>query len=458
MDMRKRILALLLVFFAGMTASVYAAPGTNCAPPTAQEKAAGLGASGMVCDSDRKAVGNSGSAKQYLETKLTGAAKERGSVSVTRMNPTYACRLAEFLKAADAAGQNIMIFSGWRSGAAQANAVRKSRPGYACTSGASCPHPSGRAADLTFNGVTPKTVASCKTNTACVWAHENADRFKLTFPLMPGRAKITEPWHIEPVERSSVSSNETCEGITGPGTPTKDPFGDRETDGPPSAPITSNLRELIQPQPTPPQQPTLPQQPLPQQQPLAQAFQPTPQASASPASGGQPGAPVGTPTSVGSSGSGSTAIGSIADIAKTDGGTAFDAAMEEQKPSIADQLLSLAYGTSSIGTATEIATTVPIIVSGKDAAALKGKTAASSSTTTLTQKGGLSPTTIPSQTFISKDLTYPQGSASADQGEIGSETWMLSVLEAMRNVLVQLLDMLKPFGIRDAIEGNEEHE
>lgn len=155
-------------------------------------------------------------AKLYLQSKLAGAAKARGAVSTTNMKPVFACRLAEFIKAAQTAGHNIELFSGWRPVEAQQRAVAVSRPGYACTGGSSCPHPQGRAADLLMNGVQVKTLQQCASNPACRWAHANAARAKLVFPL---NGNPLEPWHVEPIERSAVSGGGGCDGSGAPFTP-----------------------------------------------------------------------------------------------------------------------------------------------------------------------------------------------------------------------------------------------
>lgn len=184
-------------------------------------------------------------------------------------------------------------------------------------------------------------------------------------------------------------------------------------------------------QPQQPQQPQIPQQPLPQPQQPFQYFPPIEQKEPPPI------------TSTTSPKQASTTRPTTID-------DDFFEEEKENKPSIADKLLELAFGTSSIGTPVSIATTVPIVVSGKDAATLK-----SASTSTSTASATPNTKAIhPSQTFVSPDLTYP----SAELGP-RSEDETFRYLLQIRAILIQFLELLRPFGIRESIESvtNEEY-
>ncbi|HWP61023.1 MAG TPA: M15 family metallopeptidase [Candidatus Paceibacterota bacterium] len=197
---------------------------------TSADIAGGVPAGTYVCSSDAQLISDPGVAKQDLANNfLTGSAKSRGSASTDTMVPVFACRLDNFLKAAKASGLSILIYSGVRSADTQASlatqAAQAGHPNTACGNGSagleSCPHVQGRAADLTFNGTQGITQAQCQQNSACMWAHENAAKFQLVFPLT---GNPLEPWHIEPVERANVNKDADCNGGTVPSTAPASPF------------------------------------------------------------------------------------------------------------------------------------------------------------------------------------------------------------------------------------------
>lgn len=111
------------------------------------------------------------------------------------MNGDYAGRLRSFVSAGQEAGFSIGITSGFRSPERQAQlwaaALEKygdpeiadnwvARPGKSN-------HGRGIAADLSFGNPAARK-----------WAHANAARFGLTFPMS------WEPWHIEPIGGSKL--------------------------------------------------------------------------------------------------------------------------------------------------------------------------------------------------------------------------------------------------------------
>ncbi|HWO07604.1 MAG TPA: M15 family metallopeptidase [Candidatus Paceibacterota bacterium] len=357
----------------------------------------------------------------YLRTKLTGAAAQRGDVSVTRMNKTFACRLADFLKASESVG-DIKIFSGWRDEAAQQQAVSVSRAGYACRSGASCPHPQGRAADLTFNGLVPKTHAECNALPACRWAHANASRFNLVFPLS---GNPLEPWHIEPVERSSVPQNGPCGG-SGGASAAASPFR-----------VADYVRQALgmQQQPPPPPQPQLAPQPLPQQQSILDSFQPStqliPQGSTQTGTSNQTG--TNTNTNTNNNSNTNTSSSPI---------------------SVIDQLNELAFGTTSQPTTGTSATTAPLVIVG---ATVGGLVPTSNSTSTqFNSSGNLA--VVGQQTFTSNDLRWQPNQTNTPIPGTEQYSRLVQLYTALRDVLVRILEYLKPFSsLRSAQPIDIEH-
>lgn len=138
-------------------------------------------------------------AGEFLVQKLARGYESR-TADVANLKPVVQDRLAAFLAAAEDAGHDIRVISGYRDSARQAvlwrNAVAKygseeaARRWVAPPGGSS--HESGEAIDLQYGdrgaGLGGKRTA------AVAWAHENARKFGMHFPL--GH----EDWHIEPVE------------------------------------------------------------------------------------------------------------------------------------------------------------------------------------------------------------------------------------------------------------------
>ena len=414
----------VLLFLPMLVDASCTVPGTR--PATAEDGAVKLGyiTVGTCIDPNDQNIGTSAAQKvEYLRTKLTGAAAARGSISVTRMNPTFACRLADFLKASELAGYDLKIFSGWRDVNAQNAAVKTARPGYACRGGASCPHPQGRAADLLFNGSQSKTDGQCQANPACRWAHANAGRFQLSFPL---KTHPLEPWHIEPVERSGVPTSGPCSTGTIFAGDTPQPQSQNSI----LSPIADALRSMFgqQPpssqggesQPQLPPQPQLSPQPLGQQQSPSGAFQPQSTPQASPVDVGR-GQQVGTPTG-GSSGS--------------------SGRVQEQPLSVADKLLSLALDEEGYLKPVEVATTVPISIDGSDVAGVSGGSPQQTASTSPSQGSGVALSPSAPQTFLSADVAVHSSGPFAD----ASPSALQAALAEMREALIAVLAYLQPFG------------
>lgn len=136
---------------------------------------------------------------EFLRMKLAKGYESRTG-DVDNLKPVVQDRLAAFLAAAEDAGHDIRVISGYRDDARQAqlwqNALRKygsaaeARKWVAPPGGST--HQSGEAIDLQYGdrgaGLGGKRTA------AVAWAHANAKKFGMHFPL------DHEDWHIEPVE------------------------------------------------------------------------------------------------------------------------------------------------------------------------------------------------------------------------------------------------------------------
>lgn len=122
---------------------------------------------------------------------------------VTKLNPDFACRLMQFIKAV---GGNITIVSGYRSIAKQeklyADDIRShgGKPSGLVAPPGSSKHNYGEAVDLHYDGQFPnKFGKSCQNHAWCIKylpscrkAFEIFSQFNLTYPM------CYEPWHIEP--------------------------------------------------------------------------------------------------------------------------------------------------------------------------------------------------------------------------------------------------------------------
>jgi GH24 family phage-related lysozyme (muramidase) len=136
-------------------------------------------------------------ARTYLRDKLQD--KNRRS-DVDNLHPVMQDRMAAFIDAAEQAGHDIKVVSGHRDFDRQAvlwrNAVRKygsaaeARRHVAPPGGST--HEFGEAVDLSFGDRGPGLGG--KRTAAVEWAHKNAAKYGLSFPL--GH----EDWHIEPHE------------------------------------------------------------------------------------------------------------------------------------------------------------------------------------------------------------------------------------------------------------------
>lgn len=204
--MYKGAVIFVAVLVVGYGAGVVGTAEAACRQITAAEKVLlqarniTLPSNGMVCDTDRSILAILGEGAtdpyQFLLQRLQG----KPASHVKGLNPEFAKRLAAFIQAAEGNGHSIKIFSGYRSVEHQRrlwqNALKKYGSASAARRWVAPPggsnHNKGIAADLKYNGASPRTQAQCQANTACKWAHANAGSAQLRFRLSH------EPWHIEP--------------------------------------------------------------------------------------------------------------------------------------------------------------------------------------------------------------------------------------------------------------------
>ena len=94
-----------------------------------------------------------------------------------------------------------MSTQGCRTYQTQVNYYSTMTPGRAAPPGWSL-HGLGIASDLEFYNSNDSPCPSGRTDKSCPsmgWAHQNASRFGLTFPLL--NASYREDWHIEPINK-----------------------------------------------------------------------------------------------------------------------------------------------------------------------------------------------------------------------------------------------------------------
>ena len=136
---------------------------------------------------------------EYLTAKLAKGYESRKN-DVANLHPVMQDRLAAFMAAAEDAGHDIRVLSGHRDKARQAELWRAAVQKYGSEAEArkwvappgGSTHQSGEAVDLQY-GDRGGGLGGSKT-AAVAWAHANAKKYGLHFPL--GH----EDWHIEPLE------------------------------------------------------------------------------------------------------------------------------------------------------------------------------------------------------------------------------------------------------------------
>ncbi len=196
---------------------------------------------------------------------------------------------------------------------------------------------------------------------------------------------------------------------------------------------TSPLGSLLNPggqgggaQPQLPPQPQLPQQPLSSGSSPLGSFSPT-----IPPGSGSPSAPV----VVGSNTSASDSIDASDSEDSED--------LEDGPLSVGDRLLLLAGGVDA-ATPVEVGTSVPIVVSGKDAAGISSTGGSAVTTSTMVFPTGTS-AVLAAQTFTSPDLGGGAADQSFDVFANASSNTLVAALADMKDALLRALSYIHPF-------------
>lgn len=318
---------------------------------------------------------------------------KEGQAGITQLNSDFACRLSKLL----AEFPSVCINSAYRSKETQTVLWNQALAKYGSASAArkwvappgSSMHNKGLAADLCNSTPAVRTAAG---------------KHGLTFRM--GH----EPWHVEP--------NGAVGGVT--------PEGGKTPPGPLST-VTGAVRDALgfgnqQPPPPPPQQMPPSQQLPPSAQPT-QYFAPSSGGMGQTSQGGSGGGIVPVPISPGSASGAPTYTDIYAGV---------------YEPTIGDRLLDLAYGKGGTSQSPSTSTATTTIYVSQDAAGIQG----SQTSTTSNTAPGSNVAIHPSQTFVSPDLG---GSNSVPP----SATGITALLDMLRTMLIQILDILRPFGLRN---------
>ena len=348
-----------------------------------------------------------------------------GANGINRLNGDFACRLAKFL----AKFPSVCINSAYRSPETQAilfrNAVAKYGSEAAARKNVAPPgrsmHNKGLAADLCNLPVNAKSEAS---------------KDGLTFRM--GH----EPWHIEP--NGAVSGSQPDGGKTAP-----------------SSPLSTAIRNAINPQPAPQ---IAPVQPPPQQTPPASAPPPLGTSNTTPY---QPGtcAPqfycsnnnlyyrssscVDQINQVCAKGcSGVSCIDApvssdlLTTLLSTSTRPATTTKIATSSKSVFEQLSAFA-GPTIVTVTTKIATSVDLTgLYGQGVMTLNGVPQTQTTSGAPGNSYQLAPT-LPQQTFISPDLS---GDPAASQYQSQQTSGFQSALADLKSIVLRALEYLKPFG------------
>ena len=338
---------------------------------------------------------------------------------IQRMGPAFACNLARFIDAGEKAGAAMKIYSGARN-------FRQPGAGANCQRVPCSPstHELGCAADLTFNGARQVEGPQCPGNSACVWAHQNANTFGLQFRLMPQNGfNKPEPWHIELAGArgpQSVGQHGYCPDSAGTPTP---PGGLGSPSGPgsqeqgrpqsssPSA-LPPGLKEALQKFLNPPPPP--PPRPLENTQQLSQYLNP-------------PETPTSSPETHSATTSSSTVY------------LRFEPKDETPTRPAYEQILEIAVQEKP--TEPEVPILTPLVENLFTPMPLMAERPVSNS-------GSVSPPALQGaplgsvQTFTSKDL---KNSGADLKAPARANPYLLNVLESLRHTTIALLEWLRPF-------------
>ena len=329
------------------------------------------------------------------------------------INPALACRIVQFFRFAQTQGCTFKIKSAYRSAQTQANVCKSicGNPG-GCTGSAKCGvpgnscHQYGLATDITS---TPQCMSWAQKilgvgNTGAV----GAQQFKIFFP-MPSDAI-----HLQCIENTVGACSVSTKACDGSIRINPDLSGIPGPQSSPSSQLSDAIRRAMGQQPPPPPQPPM---------------QPQPTLPPQPALPVQPTLPTQSPSS-----SVSSQITPISDIINTNTNTNTNT-KSTSTIDLIDEFLNPVSDSIDIGTAVDIA----LNPDTSDATSLDAKRPASiNASGTLAMYQTVS---VP-QTFTSNDLAN-----SPVAGYVtGENTFMLRLLETMKNTLLLALSYLKPFG------------
>lgn len=145
----------------------------------------------------------SGNRLTYSGTTCPSNPTKEGYNNPYGYNNYFYTRLTKFIEEASKAGHKItMSTQGCRTYDTQVHYYNTMTRGRAAYPGYSL-HGFGIASDLEFYRSDGSVCPYGRTGSSCPsmgWAHQNASRFGLTFPLL--YASYREDWHIEPVNKS----------------------------------------------------------------------------------------------------------------------------------------------------------------------------------------------------------------------------------------------------------------
>jgi hypothetical protein len=345
------------------------------------------------------------------------------------IDPALACRLAKMF---EYAGPCAKITSAYRSAAKQESLCGSRGKKSGCAAPGRLCHQYGLAVDIS---------GSCLQRLRKI-----APQFNLIQPPISG-----DPYHFQCAEHPKGNRG-SCSGPCNGGlaiNPDPNALASATNYSPsPSSGLTNKFRQMLglEQQQPPPQQPPpspIPQQQLPQNQQPTQYFapeqQPTSQVPSSPGITGNEGSPT-KPTSS------SPPVGNDED----------DFVTIPYKPSIAEQLMEIAFGTKSEENEEEnqivSSSSIDLVIDPNDVVSLGSQDASSSFIETAGPSVG---SLQPGQTFTSPDLSFSP--PAAEPPFVVPQSGTFAIFESMKQALLRALEILRPMGIRAALEGTHAH-
>lgn len=396
---------ILVVFLFALSASIASAQKSRPAAEVIKE-----GAKNGGCDYDPyqklQQLGVIGAGAQVVPRTVNGQPQEGIDIAL-------ACRVSKMF---EHAGRCAKITSAYRSPQKQQSLCGSGRTGCA-PPGTSC-HQYGLAVDIS---------GPCLQK-----LRQIAPQFQLIQNPIPG-----DPYHFQCAEHRGASRR-SCTGPCNGGiaiTPDPNALANAGNYSPSSS-LANMFRQALglnqQPQQPPP--PPIQPQTVPQQQQPTQYFPPQ-------------GSNLGTAT-----GSGAKEQSPVSALSPDSQKYLGINGSSQPPTSIADQLLELAYGTSSPSQPQNTGTTVPLILNPNDSGSLRAQPTTTAYIDPVSNNipvGSLQP----SQTFTSSDLAF---APELQHNTFGAEpTGVYAVLEAVKQTLLRALQILRPMGIRAALQGED---